>query len=198
MGFDTSGSDELAGGGNSEFLKAPGKYHVLIADHRCNRMAKDTIIDGNTLDCVVQAGTTKDQEDKKFGLTFHNPKITMSDKGKSWFRRKISALLVACNLIEPAKLGGTCNKDWPDMVGSQIIVDLVHDDDGKFLDLNFANIYHVDDPRVADVPKNQAVIDLLPPDKRHGKEYFACLLERTAATPAATSGTGDSSALKGL
>lgn len=197
MGFNTSEAGELAGGGDSEFLKEPGKYHMVVVAHRTNRMAKDTIIDGNTLDCVVQAGTTEGQEDKKFGITLHNPKISASDKGKSWFRRKLSAILVACNLIEPIKLGGTCDKDWVDMIGAQLIVDLVHDDEGKYLDINFANIYHVDDPRVKDVPKNKAAIAVLPAGCRHEPTYFEPLLKRVEAKPAAAA-TGNADALAGL
>ena len=56
--------------------------------------------------------------------------------------------------------------DLRQCVGRQFVARMEMDDDGKNLNLAYADIYHVDDPAVKEVPKNEAALKLLPPALR--------------------------------
>src|SRR5690606_19446811 len=97
---------------------------------------------------------------RKIDLTFWKPKLDQSEKSQAMDRRKNTAFCIATNLIDPNQLGQRLVVDLSKANGQQFIAELSpqKDADGKdsdkFLQLHYANIYHVDDPEVASVPKS--------------------------------------------
>jgi hypothetical protein len=69
--------------------------------------------------------------------------------------------LVAIGLVTESQFGQSLEYDTDDGRGRQLVVELVVDDrnaDKGWLQINYANTYHVDDPRVADLVKQKKLV----------------------------------------
>lgn len=170
--FDTS---EDVGGGDGNFLTEPGTYHCSITGVAEGEGPSGKPIDGVTIRLSVLAGTVEGQQDKEFNLCLFAPDLSASEKSQEWAKRKLTALAVATGLLSPDKLGQRFSADIRKAEGRQIILTLEEDNrdqERKYLQLSFANIYHVDDPRAAKFPKNSEALKLIPKELRKSAEYF--------------------------
>jgi hypothetical protein len=161
--------------GGAERLGEPGWYHMMV-NHADINSRKGEPIDGFRVEFAVQHGS---ESGKTFEKTFFNPRLSDSEKAQAWAARKQTALLIAAGFMTESQLASDVDFDTDDMMGRQVVIHLVPDDQeqnrGKgYLDLAFADIFHVDDPRVAEkkIALNPQVLGLLPPALRRDPKSF--------------------------
>lgn len=167
------------GGGN--WLDKPGTYHLVItaADEQPTKRNGE-MMDAFRVTCQAIEGTVRDangftERDKTVDLTFWHPKLT--DKNEGLFaRQKQARFFLATGLLTDGQLGSEVDINLEDCVGRQVIATLEErdGDSGRtFLDLHFADIWHIDDPAAAKFPKSDKAIGLVPPAHRRKPESFA-------------------------
>ena len=156
------------GGGN--WLTLPGTYHGVIThadEHPVN--AKGESLDGFRITVQALEGTPRDESgkfaerDRTVDLMFWHPKLT--DKNEGMFaRQKQAKFFLATGLMSEQQLGNEIDIDLEDAIGRQVIFTL-EEQEGKtgrsFLQLHFADIWHVDDPDTSSYPKCQKSISLI-------------------------------------
>ena len=187
MSFELDAPEDV--GGESSFLSAPGTYHFSILDVGEGVGPKGNPISGFCVHLVVEAGTTAGQESKEINLVFFSPKLDQSDAAQAWAKRKQAAFLIAAGLMRPDQLGKRVSVDLQAAKNRQIIVELEENEyEGRTnLQIRFANVYHVDDPRAKDFPKKAEVLALLPESQRvKDPAYFEPLTKKKASKPAET------------
>jgi hypothetical protein len=177
MSFALETTEDVGGGASDQYLK-PGTYHMLITSVAENEGPKGRRIDGFTVGLSVLDGTVKEQKDKSTNLCLFSPDQSKSDKSQEWARKKQTAFAIASGLIDLTKLGGKVQIDLQNAVGRQIVATFESDDKGQYVDLSYANIYHVDDPRAANFPKDREALAVIPKDQRKETMYFAPLTKR--------------------
>lgn len=158
MGFKHQVGDDLSSGGS--FLREPGTYHVCVVDVNYMPSRKDgTLIDNAAFKVYLEvlAGTVAGQEGKSAEITFFHPKVQSKNEG-AFARKKIDRFLLAVGLISEADKTKEVEPELELAKGRHFIVKLELDDDEKYLQVAFADIYHVDDPCVKEVPKNAAAM----------------------------------------
>lgn len=185
-----AGADVSTGG---TFLKEPGTYHFCVTDAEENPTNKKTgaLVDNGAfrIDLEVLDGTVSGQEHKTCDMLFFHPKP--SDKNEGAFaRKKIDRCLLALNLMTDAQLGTDVDVDMKMAVGRQFIAKMELDNDGKFLQLAFSDIYHVDDPAVKTIPKNESALKLIPASMRKIGEQPKSPSKPTANGQSKSSGAG--------
>lgn len=131
-----------------------GFYLMKVSDaHDGQRPSKDGLVsfEGISVECEVIGGPNHEQQ---FTLKLYYPKSSSSDGGKS-AAGKIFSFLVATDVITPELLGKEFEFDPEDAIGSLFFIELKlgkPSSDGKqYLDLNWMNVYHVDDPRASKI-----------------------------------------------
>jgi len=178
---------EDMGSTESAYLKVAGDYHVTITTVHEGTMPPDK--DGNAK-AITNGGFSMtaevvhgEQSEKKFTLVFPNGNYNHKDHGV-FSRKKQAAFCIACDLIKPG-VAGQVEVNIQDAVGSQCVVELeteeYEDSQGKKqsrVQLKYAGIYHIDDPRVKKVEKNAKMVSTIPPDYRLDEKYFAPLTEK--------------------
>ena len=180
-------------------LREAGKYHCVVLRVEENPTNKDGKMIDNAVfraSLAILDGTTPGQKDKQFDLIFFAPKMTHKDRGemakkKIWF----FASSIGCGAITNGKMA----LDFAAAVGRQTCMD-IEMQESKYKDaggaektshnpsLVFCNVYHVDDPRVKDWPKDSIALGLLPAGLRKTAADFDTKKQPPAAgtaTPAA-------------
>lgn len=163
--FDTGGA----------FLSEPGTYHLAVMDVNEQPTSRDgKLLDGFRVEAEVLGGP---QAKKQVELMFFNPKLTDKNNGEM-AKKKQGRFVLATGVIQAAKPGEKVTVDLQLAKGRQFIATLALDDRGddnakKFLQLHFADIWHVDDPTAAKCEFNQAAIKLIPANLRRSPESFA-------------------------
>lgn len=189
MSYDYDAPDSLDTG--SDMASEPGTYHLLVTEIHPGMMPDGkTILEGGgfSINLEVLAGTVEGQQGKLLNLIFGNPKIDATEKFKKMLQDKKGAFFIAADLMTPEQLGTKGLKiELEKAKARQIIATLERDSRAgkeKFLQLSYANVYHVDDPRAAGFPKSQDALALMPKSLRHDAAYFAKLNEKKHATAA--------------
>ena len=169
------------GGGDSQYLSEPGTYHFAVSGVYEGQMSNGTPIDGFSVQFSVLDGTVKDQQDKQVTLTFFAPDTSKTEKSQEWSRKKQTAFCIAAGLIEIKDLGGKVSIELAQADGQQVVATVSRqDEDSKFLQLHYANIYHIDDPRATKFPKNKEALELIPSESRKKAEYFESILSSSS------------------
>lgn len=163
----TAGGDTSAGG---QFLDEPGWYHLMIQDIQDPPTDKSgtPIPDAAfKVNCSVLAGTVDGQKDKTVGIMFFHPKADGKNEG-AFARKKIDRFLIATGFATPAQIEAKESFDIDLQQGRmrQFIAKLDKEEGKRFLELSFADIYHVDDPAVASYPKDADALKLIRPQQR--------------------------------
>lgn len=193
---DNDGSDFF--GGESQHLKAPGTYHFLIS-HASEQptSAKGALIPNAILQLQLTVADGP-QKDKTLDMTFFGLKADASAKAKEWHNRKLIRIAYAAGLIGNANIMGKIGPiEFTQAKGRQVVmtVDQREDKEGvkqEYLDMVFANVWHVDDPSAPkDAVKNAGLVNLLPAGLRRTPEYFAELRKFEEAKKAGVSGGGN-------
>lgn len=149
------------------FISEPGWYHLSIEGvNEEPTKANGEMMDGFAVDVLALAASAESQVGKTKPITFFNPKLSSRDQGE-FARKKIARLFLATGLMDDSDKGKSKVFELTDMEGSQFITKMEWDDDDhKYVGISFAEIYHVDDPIVKDVPKDKAALGMIPPTLR--------------------------------
>lgn len=193
MAFETETSSNIIGGGG--YLNEPGTYHCFIASvvEGMSGGKNPKPINGFTAELTALAGTVSDCEGKAFSLSLFNPRPDGTLEQQERNKRQITAFLIAGNLIQPQHLGKRLNVELEQSVGSQLFIKLRKRRekneqgeyvDTKFLELDFENIFHVDDPRATDFPRDESSIKDIGKDFRRNRSFFSFLGEKYVKSPA--------------
>jgi len=172
--------DYETGGGN--WLTEPGTYHLLVTSVTEEPKSRDgRLLDGFKVELCALEGTVRDksgeftEKNKTVDIMFWHPKL--SDKNNGEFaRKKQGRFFIATGLIDETVKGKSVEINLEQAVGHQIIATLEDRDspDGKkFLDLHFADIYHIDDPAAAKFPRSEKSLRLVPVSHRRDPKSFA-------------------------
>ncbi len=170
--WDMPEQDELNAGGN--YLDVEGRHLLQITHIDEQPVNRDKApIDGLKVDFAGAAGP---HAGKKVDILFRAPKLNGKDGGK-WARNKRAAFAIATGLIDESKLGQQVTIDVQAAINRLVVVDLEfgepNENNKRFLDLKFANIYHVDDPKVADFMKAYpSIVGMLPKEHRRDPASF--------------------------
>lgn len=199
-------------GGNSAYLSAenPGWYLMTVIDaHEGEYPAQGDemkSMNGFSVECEVVGG---DHAGKKYTLMLFDGKASHKDGGKSAAQKQF-AFLVATDVCKPEQLGQTFDYDPTKSVGSNFFIQLVagtKDDSGKqYLEINYSNCYHVDDPRAVALysgktPKvaldvhQRAEIANISAEYRHPSDYFEKLVAKNPAKDGKPAGSSSAPAL---
>lgn len=174
MATKTLSTPKQVQGSGAAWLDVPGIYHVSVLDvDEQPKKKSGELIDGTKYVLGVLEGP---QKEKQFDLMLFNPN-PVSDGESEWSQRKISAVLIATGLMNERELGGDVSYDPQDAKGQQFVIELAKDEkrstpDKTFLQMFYANCYHVDDPRAANVPKNASALKLIAAGQRREPKSF--------------------------
>jgi hypothetical protein len=185
-----------------KYLSEPGTYHLVIEQVNEGTGPNGKAIDGFSLECRVMAGTVAEQEGRGTTLTFWQPNLTGSEESQKATKRQNAALFVACNQVDPTQLGKRASIDIGKLQGEHMIVTLERRMDkdeltgkytvpSKFLRINYASIYHVDDPDAAGFPKDAEALTTIDRAKRRPAEWFAFKSKKSAPAPKPKQETSD-------
>lgn len=175
----------------SNNLAAEGFFHVVIL--RCieNQTNNGTTIDGTFVELQVLDGTVSDQAEKLHNETIFNPDLRKDQDKIDNANRKITAFLIACNAVTPEQLGKDIEVDVTSLRGQQMVVKIERRMDkdpatqkftvpSKYVQVSYNHFYHIDDPRVATVPKDKEAL-AMPGVIRRDAKFFEPLLPKKPA-----------------
>ena len=176
----------------SDRLEADGFFHVYVKDVRDGEPHYDnTAIEGFSCHYQVMGG---EHDGKQLGTTLRDGQQTHQDEGE-FCRKYQTSFCVATNLLTPAQLnGGEVSFDEQAARNHQLIIKVKgkkkKDDNSadpkKFYDIDGLGFFHVDDPRVADVPKLPDALAMIDPAFRRPAEFFAPLVSDKKTSAAQT------------
>lgn len=193
MPIDYEAGGDISTGG--KWLDQEGWYHFIVLDASEQPTKRDgTLIPGaiGKLDLAVLAGTVPGQEDKTTEITLFPPSPNHKDGG-DFARKVLDRTWLALGLMTQQQIEtkARVSINLSQAKSRQFIARMVKDD--KYLRLNGADIYHVDDPDVKDQPKDVTALRALPAAQRRvssqegAKRETVAASSAPAATPAATS-----------
>jgi hypothetical protein len=186
MSFVMETTEDVGGSASDQYLSEPGTYHCVVTGVAEDEGPKGNPIDGFTVGLSVLDGTKPGQKDKSTNLCLFSPDQSKTEKSQEWARKKQTAFAIAAGLIDLKKLGGKVQINLQEAVGRQLVLTFVHDDEGKYLQLSYANIYHVDDPRAATFPKDKEALGIIAKELRKDTAYFMPLTKRGESTKTAS------------
>lgn len=198
----TQTAEKVGGGGGADRIKTPGWHHVHVT--HCDDVTKDNKpVEGLFTEFAAFDGP---DAGKVFSMTFFDPNEADADmpedskerKKYDISKRKQTAFLVASGLMTEAQMGSAVEYDSTDAIDRQCVIHLDPDNQEKnagkgYLQLAWDDIYHVDDPRVAElVKKKQLVLStsalgIYPKEFRRDPKSFD--LEKLGGKKAAANGT---------
>ena len=199
--FDAPGGDQLNGDDGNR-IGEPGTFHLVITSVKEGEGPSGKPIDGFTFEADVLGGTVEGCAGKAHRETLFAPNLSGSDAAQAMARKKLAAFFIATGVMIPDQLGKSVDIDVDKAIGKQLIVDLERQKDKdekgkytiptKYVQTAYANIYHVDDPDVKDIPKNAEALGMRDDADKHGPEWFAFKAKKGAQpTPAAAGASGD-------
>lgn len=168
--FDTPDSYDS----ESPYLKEPGTYHMQVLDLQEGLNHNGKVIDGFSVTLGVLAGPN---ETKTANCSFFNPKEGGSENGNRISKQKIANFAIATNLLDP-NAAGTGKRVAINLLAAlnqQIVVRFAMregSDKKEHLDIEYASIFHVDDPDTEKVEKSAKHLSLLPPGCRKSADFF--------------------------
>lgn len=161
-------------GGASDYMTEPGAFHFLVTDIRNGKKRNGDILSGFSVELEAVTGNEKG---KKVNLDLRNGELSHKDHGEMC-RRKQAAFLIAANVISPTQLGQKGVKvDLESARGAQLCAELELGEPSattgrRYLDIRFANFYHLDDPRAEKIAKDAMAMEIIPASLRRKAEYF--------------------------
>jgi hypothetical protein len=187
MGWDNFDAAEDTGMA-SQFVEVPGVYMLRVVGVHPDATWKGEVrAECLGIEMVVVGAGVESEKDKGFNVNFfaQGPKDT--EKGAGFKKRKLTALFIALDLISADNLGkGGLKVNVKDAVGRHVVMKLDKNDNG-YMDICYADIWHVDDPKAAGKHINEAVLNTIPAALRHEAKYFEKLRKDPHAKPAAGS-----------
>jgi hypothetical protein len=204
MKMQTTETTQGEGGG----LREPGTFHVVINDVREGESQKGKEINGVTVTFEVLDGTVKGQQGKTHTESFFMPTAQDNEKNADMKLRKLTAMAIAGNVLQPTQLGTEADIPFASMVGKQMVVkfdnQMEMDGEGdytipsKYIRVSYSDFFHIDDPAVSAVPKNAEAVSLVDKADRHPEPWFAFKKKRATGQTRQTAGASKSSDASGL
>jgi len=155
----TTGND-MSGG---KFLDTPGEFHMIVEEVAWPPVDKDgcelvkRLFD---LKVKVLAGPAG-SEGKEATLKFWKP------NGNEFKQKLVDRALLACAIVKPDQTNADVQIDLDSFPGRQLFCKLTRQEDNeKYLQLSFLDIYHVDDPETAHYPRDADAIAGIEPSLR--------------------------------
>lgn len=176
-------------GGN--FLDTEGTFHTVVTEIKEGEGQNGNPMDGITVYMDVLAGTVEGCARQTTIQSLFAPNLTESPENQERSKKALAAFFIATGTLVPSQLGKPVKVPVQDAVGKQLVVKLVrkmnkndqtgkYDVPSKFLKINFHDIYHVDDPDVASIPKNEDAMSMIPGTDRHTPDWFAFKAKKAA------------------
>ncbi len=173
----------------SNRVTEPGFYHCVVTEiDEQPRDRNDALIEGfkptfEVLDGTVRANGVCTQRGCTYEQTLFSARPGQKEGAIKWNKAKQAAFLIATGLVTKDQLGKSVKINLADALQKQVVVNIVpKNDDSGYLEIAWANIYAVDDPKVAAVPKDVVALRLI------GKESAAAPAANATA-PANGNGT---------
>jgi hypothetical protein len=166
MAYSHTTGDSFEGSG--EWLKEPGSYHALVSDVNESPVDKEgRLREGVAFEATyaVMTGTVDGQRDKTLTDLFYEPRPSDTNEQQERARLKIDRFLLATSLIKPSDKGKDVTVELSEAAGRQIVFKAEKAKTGTYL-RTYSDIYHVDDPSVAAIPKDKDGLKLIPPERR--------------------------------
>lgn len=168
MAYKHKGGGDLSTGG--KFLREPGTYHVMVTsidDRPCTRDGRPIDNAEFRVNLEVLDGTTPEQTGQITDIMFFCPKLGGKDDGK-FARKKIDRFFVAASAMTEDQVlkEESVDIDFAEMDGRQFFATFQMDKENKHLELAFTEMYHIDDPKMATVPRDEAALKIIPPSLR--------------------------------
>lgn len=175
MGKRQGGGD--ASGGHADKLDVEGVYHFIIDEGTDMPLNRDNSPVNNAdfrIKCKVVCGLVAGQEEKNCDITFFHPKSDSKDGG-DFTRKKADRFFIAANYATPKQIEDKdeFDVDWEKIGGRQFIARMKKAKDPKYLEIDGADAFHVDDPAVkpqfdklADQKRRQEFLRHIPPAQR--------------------------------
>ncbi len=184
--------------GGEAWLKKPGTFHARVVKVEEPALAKKTQLplNGFRVTFAVLSGKLDDGTDigaevgKQFDYLFFYPDSDKTPEQNLWPIKKITAFLVGAGLMNESAIGQDVDVELQHSINRQLVIQMAAGKD-DFLDLHYSNIYHIDDPRVASIPRDQAALKLLPAQLRRDPKSFD-LEKITGKASSASSSAGGS------
>jgi len=170
--FEQPESIENSAGG---WMTKEGLYHFIVNDINENPATKDHKPISNALGVKLEvlAGTNPDQVGKSIDLLFYKGRPEDKDKGE-FAKKKLMRFFMAINLLKQHQPGAKVKIETSDGVGQQLCAKLSYreskDGSKKFLDISFADIWHVDDSEAKDIPKDPEALGLIDASNRKNQQ----------------------------
>ena len=168
MVFEMEAGGDLTSGGS--WLSEPGTYHCCItevAEPPTNR--EGVPIAGSLFGITVSvlAGTVANQENKCSDITIYDPRQSEPDKASRQVKT-IDKLAVACNVLSPQQVLAKAkySLEPKNLIGQQLVIEFTPNEKNAKYPRAWDNFSHVDDPAVAAIPKNAAMIAMIDPKHR--------------------------------
>lgn len=159
------------------FLDKPGIYHMQIVHVDEQPQGNNQMLDGFKVQFSVLGG---DEDGKQMDQLFNNPNEAHKDGGE--FASQIqAAFFIGAGLITESDLDSEeLDIDLQKAVSRQVIVEVRKKrekvdgkwTEGRFLEVAGPAVYHIDDPRTANVYKKISAINLLPKELRRDPKKF--------------------------
>ena len=153
--------------GGGKFLAEPGTYHMVILEMTETPTKRDgTLIQNAAFRATmsVLAGTVEGQDEKIYEATWFHPNSGSKDGG-AFDTKKIDRFLLSTGLIEDGDKEADVELDLSKAIGRQVIIRLEKRDE-KYLQMQGADIFHVDDPDAKSCPKKESALKLMPENHR--------------------------------
>ena len=168
MVFQHDGGGDMSTGG--KFLNEPGIYHCMVTSIDDRPLSKENKPIENAafrVNFEVRAGTTPDQRGKVKDIVFFAPKLGGKDDG-AFARKKMDRFFVAVGAMteEQVLKKQSVSIELDKLESRQFFAEFQMDSDNKYVELAFAEIYHPDDPKVANVPRDEEALSILPKEAR--------------------------------
>lgn len=158
--FDQSEEIEGAGG----YLSKPGTFHLILSVVDPEPVTKDgKPMEGLKVNGSILDGTEPSEVGKEFEFMLWAPKASDKNNGEM-AKRKLTRFSYATGFIASHAPGQKVVIDCEACEGRQIVAKFSEEDkDGKKrVQLHYSDIFHVDDPAVADVPKSADALAAIP------------------------------------
>lgn len=179
--MDFEAPEDISNDGN--YINEPGTYHIVVTEICEGESIKGNPIDGFTFGFDVLAGTTENCAGKSGSQSLFAPNLTGTDKQQLLAKKKLAAFFIATGVLLPEQLGKSVKINVPAAVGQQLILTLSRkmekDDNGnytvetKLLEINYSDIFHVDDPAAKSYPKSEDALGMIDAKDRHKPGWFA-------------------------
>lgn len=153
-------------------IERPGTYHliVIVVDEYPKKRNGEPI-PGWRITCGVLAGTEDCEKGKEVDLILRNPSASHNDGGK--FCQKLQGrFLLVTGFVQENEAGKEIDINLEELApGRQFLAKFSvqnkqNPTDAERIDLDYANLWHVDDAFVSEVPKDEPNLKNIPQELR--------------------------------